>query len=211
MLFLGATRANSRKFKAAETKKRIYESAIDLIKIHGLDNLTVDSIVEKAGVSKGAFYVHFDSKFALIAEYVKTVDLNYEEYLTSLPTDKKQSELILLVSEKIADTIVDTVGFDLIRIIYEAQLRKSEDTAILLNYSRSVYQIYERIIKQGVLQGEFKGDINIETISNHCIMSLRGMTYEWCIRFPDFDLKKEILKHFDILLSGIKNSRLQAT
>lgn len=51
-----ADKTNSRNIKAVETKKRIYKSAVELIKIHGLDNISVDSIVEAAGVSKGAFY-----------------------------------------------------------------------------------------------------------------------------------------------------------
>lgn len=202
-----ADKTNSRKLKAVETKKRIYDSAVELIKLYGLDNISVDSIVEKAGVSKGAFYVHYESKFSLIAEYVSTLDLNYEEYFASLPPDKKPSDLLILVTEKVADMIINSIGFDLIKIIYEAQLKRTIDTANLLSYNRKVYQIYKQIIKQGVQQGEFKAAINIDSISNHCIMSIRGMTYEWCIRFPDFDLKEEILKHFDILLTGIKNSR----
>lgn len=199
-----ADKTNSRKLKAVETKKRIYKSAVELIKIHGLDNISVDSIVEAAGVSKGAFYVHYESKFSLIAEYVSTLDLNYEEYFASLPPDKKPSDLLILVTEKVADMIINSIGFDLIKIIYEAQLKRTIDTANLLSYNRKVYQIYKQIIKQGVQQGEFKAAINIDSVSNHCIMSIRGMTYEWCIRFPDFDLKEEILKHFDILLTGIK-------
>jgi len=200
-------KTNSRKLKAVATKKRIYESAVELIKKHGLDNISVDSIVETAGVSKGAFYVHYESKFSLIAEYVSTLDLNYEEYFASLPPDKKPSDLLILVTEKVADTIINSVGFDLIKISYEALLKKNMDTAFQLSYNRKIYQIYKQIIKQGVQQGEFKAAINIDSVSNHCVMSIRGLTYEWCIRFPDFNLKEEILKHFDILLTGIKNSR----
>ena len=59
---------------------------------------------------------------------------------------------------------------------------------------------------QGVQQGEFKATLDIASVSNHCIMSIRGMTFEWCIRFLDFNYKAEVTKHIDLLLSGIKNS-----
>lgn len=58
-------RSNARKLKAAETKKRIYECTMELMRRYGLDNFTVDDVVEAAGVSKGTFYVHFKSKFSL--------------------------------------------------------------------------------------------------------------------------------------------------
>jgi len=53
-------------------------------------------------------------------------------------------------------------------------------------------------------QGEFKTAMLVETLTKHCIMTIRGLTYEWCIRHPDFDLKEQALKHFEILLNGIK-------
>lgn len=32
----------------------------------------------------------------------------------------------------------------------------------------------------------------------------RGISYEWCIRYPDFDLKAEALSHFQILMESIQ-------
>lgn len=196
---------NSRKLKAVETKRRIYENAVELFKKDGFD-ISVDSIVGMAGVSKGTFYVHYESKFSLIAEYVDTLDLGYEDYFSSLPPDSKPSTLLILITEKIADIICNSIGYDLIRIVYEAHINKTLDSDSLLSNNRKLYQIYKQIIQQGVKQGEFKSTLNIDSLTDHFIMSIRGMTYEWCIRFPNFNLKDEILRHFDLLLSGIKNN-----
>jgi len=200
---MDAKKGNLRTLKAVETKKRIYESALELFKRDGFDT-SVDSIVELAGVSKGAFYVHYESKFSLIIDYVNTLDLDYEDYFSSLPSDIKPSIMLILLTEKITDVIIHNIGFDLIRLIYEAQITKTINTDAQLSYNRKLYQIYQQVIKAGVQQGEFRSNINIDSVSKHFIMSIRGMTYEWCIRFPNFDLKDEILKHFEILLSGIK-------
>lgn len=199
-------RSNSRKLKAAETKKRIYECTMELIKKHGLDNFTVDDIVEAAGVAKGTFYVHFKSKFSLVVDYVSTIDNDYEEFFNSIPPDIKPSEMLLLVTEKIVDVLITGLGFDMMRTLYEAALKKADGTQALLNHNRKLNQIYREIIMQGVQQGEFSETLNIETVSNHCVMSIRGMTFEWCARYPDFDLKKEVLQHFDLLLAGIRKS-----
>lgn len=195
--------SSSRILKAADTKNRIYESALELFKRNGFST-SVDSIVENAGVSKGSFYVHYESKHSLIIEYINTLDLGYEDYFSSLPSDTKPSVMLILITEKIADVLINNVSFDLIKLVYEALITKTINSETQLSYDRKVYQIYQQIIKLGVQQGEFKATINTDSVSRHCIMSIRGITYEWCIRFPDFDLKEEILRHFDLLLSGIK-------
>lgn len=194
----------AKKLQAIETKKRIYESALELFKDVGFEHMSVDSIVEKAGVAKGTFYVHYESKFSLIEEYVNNMDLDYEDYFSSLSPEIKPSALLTSVTEKIADLLVNRIGYDVIKIIYQAQLTRTFNLDSLLNNDRRLYLIYRRIILRGIEQGEFKATVDIVTIANHCVMSIRGMTYEWCIRFPYFNLKEEILQHFGLLLTGIK-------
>ena len=120
------TKGSSRILKAAETKIRIYESALELFKRDGF-GASVDSIVERAGVSKGAFYVHYESKLSLIIDYVNTLDLGYADYFSSLPSDIKPSAMLILVTEKITDVIINNIGFDLIKLIYEAQITKKTE------------------------------------------------------------------------------------
>jgi hypothetical protein len=42
-----------------------------------------------------------------------------------------------------------------------------------------------------------------DELSQHFVMTFRGLCYEWCIRYPEFDLKEQVLKHFKLLLDGI--------
>ena len=134
---MNVKKGNSRILRAAETKKRIYESALELFKRDGLST-SVDSIVEMAGVSKGAFYVHYESKLSLIIDYVNTLDLGYADYFSSLPSDTKPSVMLILVTEKISDVIENNIGFDLIKLIYEAQITKTINTDTQLSYNRKL-------------------------------------------------------------------------
>lgn len=199
---------NDRKTKALETKKKIYESADQLFKKHGIEKVSVDSIVETAGVSKGAFYVHFESKdfliAAIIADFIKKLDLDYELYLQSFPVGTMASDILISLVEKIAEIMSVTIGYDLIKIIYEVQLTRTINTDTILGYDRDIYKMFNDVICKGVKQGEFRTDLSLDTITKHCLLAIRGITYEWCIRYPDFDLKDQILKHFELLLTGIK-------
>lgn len=58
----------TRKDKALETKNRIFETAVALIKEKGYDNVTVSEICKTAGLAKGSFYVHYQSKEDIIRE-----------------------------------------------------------------------------------------------------------------------------------------------
>ena len=58
----------SRKDKAADTKKRIFETSVALIKSKGYDNVTISEICKAAGLAKGSFYVHYKSKEDIVRE-----------------------------------------------------------------------------------------------------------------------------------------------
>jgi len=205
---LNVDRLTNRQIRSLETKNKIYETAYQLFKKHGFDNVSVDSIVEAVGVSKGTFYVHFDSKSSLIhslsIDVVNNVDLDYKSFVESFPSSVKSSDILILFAEKISTTITDVIGYDLIKSTYEAQITRKINIDESLKYTRDLYQIFSKIISIGIEQGEFKSTIPAEIITKQCIVAIRGLTYEWCIRYPDFNLKEEVRNHFILLLEGIQ-------
>jgi len=54
----------------AETRQSLIEAARHEFALHGLDKPSLDSICERAGFTRGAFYVHFRSRRELIAVVV---------------------------------------------------------------------------------------------------------------------------------------------
>ena len=53
-----------------QTRARIVESARRLFNRHGFEQVTIDQIMASAGLTRGAFYHHFDSKDELYAAAV---------------------------------------------------------------------------------------------------------------------------------------------
>lgn len=200
--------SNYKSKKGEKTKQRLLESATQLFEKNDFTNVTVDAIVEAAGVSKGTFYIYFESKDALIADilsdYVTIVDSDYKKYLSSITSGAKADDMMLSLISKICDVLVNTIGRDNMSIIYKLQLDKTFNTDSINGYNRDLYQIFSDVIQLGLNQGIFHTEIPLQTITNHFVMAIRGISYEWCIRYPNFDLKEQALLHFQLLLKGIQ-------
>ena len=52
------------------TRDKILSSAIRLFSNKGYDSVTIDQLMTDAGLTRGAFYTHFDSKNELYAEAI---------------------------------------------------------------------------------------------------------------------------------------------
>lgn len=199
-----------KKEKGVKTKRKVFESAALLFGQYDFDEVSVDNIVETAGVAKGTFYIYFDSKDALIAsflsDYVGRVDMDYKNHLDSLPDGTTSSDMLLSLISKIADVLADTIGYNRMRIVYKVQLTKSINMDTVQGYNRELYHIFTDIFRRGIERGEFKTELSIDLLAKHFVMAIRGLSFEWCIRYPDFDLKEQALVHFHILLDGIKSN-----
>jgi TetR/AcrR family transcriptional regulator, transcriptional repressor of aconitase len=62
----------TREESQALTRKRLLESAHEVVARVGYENASIDLIAENAGYSKGAFYSNFDSKEAIFLELLET-------------------------------------------------------------------------------------------------------------------------------------------
>ncbi len=199
---------SGKKQQGAETKRKIIESADLLFREYGFENVSVDLIVEKAGISKGGFYVHFESKDALtailIGEYVEKLDLSYEAFLETFTESEEAADILISFVGEIADKITDKIGYNLIKLAYRIQIDRNISADDLLSYRRDIYQVFSELIQRGIRRGEFREQLDAKMTTAQLVAVLRGFTYEWCIRYPNFCLKEELLRHFHLLLYGIK-------
>src|SRR2546422_9349971 len=91
-----------------ETRRRLMESALGVFARNGYERATVDEIVREAGFSKGAFYVHFESKddlfWAMLEERIQAQQealrqaLNVNETVTA--NDRRILEAIFALNKE---------------------------------------------------------------------------------------------------------------
>ncbi|HVN14225.1 MAG TPA: TetR/AcrR family transcriptional regulator [Anaerolineales bacterium] len=141
--------------RSEETRAKIMKSAVDLFSVRGYTTASVDDICKEAGISKGAFYHHFESKqalfLALLDGWLKTIDNAIEA-----SRDKSAPETFIQLTEAFP-YIFESAGNHL-PMFMEFWLQASRDDKIW-QASIAPYRRYHRyftsLIKKGVDEGSF--------------------------------------------------------
>ncbi len=192
----------SRQKQALQTKKKILETALDLFSKKGFDQVTVDEIVSKSGVSKGAFYIHFPSKYDVFLEKFKEIDCFYEEFFSKLPTTLPFPDKILLLIESQMIFLRDNLGKDLMRTVYMSGLLQTENN-FFTNTERTLYKIIESLVLEAQKQKEITNDLSTKEITRIITRCMRGTLYDWQL-YEDFNLLEESQRFTKVVLLGLK-------
>lgn len=168
----------------------------------------MEDITDEAGISKGAFYVHFESKDALIAlliaDCATRVDTDYKAFLEALPADKSAAEVLVSLTEKISDVLISSIGRENMNKIYQLLLVATVDTEAVKGYGQELYTLFHGVLEKGIRCGEFISILPADILARHFVMAIREVSYEWCIRYPDFDLKGQAMEYCRLLIEGIQ-------
>lgn len=192
-----------RQLKAQQTKKKILEVALDLFSKKGFDQVTVDEIVNTANSSKGAFYVHFNSKNEIFLEKFKEIDDFYDTFTQSLPDDMSYSEKIINLTKSQMVYLRDELGKDLMRTVYMSALTPDQPKT-LSNTDRKLYKIIHLFVQKGQEKGEFKDTISAKEITMLITRCMRGTLYDWQIFNDDsFDLVEESQKFIHPIMASL--------
>ncbi|WP_156290955.1 TetR/AcrR family transcriptional regulator [Oceanobacillus salinisoli] len=199
------TRMTTRKLKALETKKALLETGLNLFHKKGFDNVTVDEIVKQCNVSKGAFYVHFNSKYDIFNEKFKDIDNFYSTFEQRIPKNIKAIDKILMFYEAQMIYLRDELGKDLIRTVYmNAMSLTINKNHFLANPDRKLYQVIRSFVQEGIENKEFKEGLTTEEASVLITRCMRGTIYDWMIMGEKFDVVQEMINFTSTVLNGLK-------
>ena len=87
--------------RAEDTRRKIYEAAMELFREKGFEQTTMRDIAAKAGVALGGAYYYFSSKDAIVLEFYREMqESSNESILQALAGQKKLKDRIRCVLEK---------------------------------------------------------------------------------------------------------------
>ena len=190
--------------RSEETKTRILESAIKLFSGHGYNKASVDDICREAGISKGAFYHHFESKQALFLAvldgWLKTIDTAIEE-----SRDKTAPETFMLMTQAFP-YLFQTAGEGL-PMFLEFWLQASRDKQIweasIAPYRR-YHKYFTSLIKKGVKEGSFV-DVDPGLTSRMIVSTAMGLLLQSLLDPKGANWEKVARDSTNLLVNNLLN------
>lgn len=188
-----------------EKRNRIINAAMkEFSEIH-YKKVTIDRIVNSAGIPKGSFYQYFHNKddlykylFSQIGDQKKQTlysvkkmqkQLNFKQYVLELLEQAKKFEMRDSNLLALKDKFINECSQEVRRDILKNEIPKS-------------YEILEEGIKCYIKKGELRSNLNIKTaayIITSCFINLEHFQFN---KEQDVnDITSEIL---DVLISGMK-------
>ena len=195
----------TRQKKALETRDNLLKKSLELFNTYGFEHVSVEQITKACNVSKGTFYTHFPSKYDVILEKFKELDIFYSTVEKNIDPSLPASEKILTLYKEQMLYLTNVVGKDLMRTVYTAAMTNQvEQEHYLISPQRKIFQILNAYIDEGVLQGEFREDAEGKKIQVLIQRCMRANVYDWLIHNDDFDLVREMDTFTAVLLNGLK-------
>jgi AcrR family transcriptional regulator len=87
--------------RAEDTRRRIYEAAMELFREKGFEQTTMRDVAAKAGVALGGAYYYFSSKEAIVLTFYQEMqEGSHEEILAAIAAEKKLKDRLRCVLQK---------------------------------------------------------------------------------------------------------------
>ena len=188
--------------KGLQTRQAIFDTAIALFAKKGYGKVTIDDICEKVGVTKGAFYNHFNSKDQIILEEFMRMDEHYIKVARDISGLESSTEKLRLFNREAIKLMAD-LGVTMMKVVYHSQIAPNMRRPYLTDNKRFLYKITNELIKEGQDKGEIRKDLASEEMAAMLINCFRGQIYHWCLTNGAFDLVGTCERLFDLLMDSL--------
>lgn len=189
----------TRKKQAAQTKKNIFNAARELLVGRPLENITIQEIVSKAGVSVGTFYLYFSAKQDVFFEAHTESDQNFTAHVKPALKNKSAEECLDLFMRTYGSSVAHDIGRRMVKLMFSPNNqffnRRGPNT---------VPGILIGIAKKGLQDGELSKDMSAEEIADLYLAMARGLIHDWSSKEEDYDLAERMVKFGRKLFQAIK-------
>ena len=145
--------------------QRVIEAATALFAEQGYESTSVQQIVSRAGVTKGAMYHYFSSKDELLAgTYAQLLDLQNAHLVDIVGRDLPALDRVRLVGEDLVRTTLEHLDN---AIVFHRSLHLLSDPsrASFREERRRYREIFEQLLLDGMESGEIRADLKIDLAS----------------------------------------------
>ncbi|GGD54386.1 TetR family transcriptional regulator [Emticicia aquatilis] len=146
-----------------EVRERILKTAEELFMKFGIRSVTMDEIASELGISKKTIYMHFEDKDAIVHE-VATFRMSCEQDISEQIWKEAENPIHEVVKEiEMLKTHVAALNPV---VIYDLKKYYPKTWAVFQQHKQTIFlDITRRNLQEGVKQGLYRPEINIEVLS----------------------------------------------
>jgi len=189
--------------KRREFKRKILETASELIRERGYANVTLDQIAERLHISKVSIYHHWTSKKELIFDLHR---IAYKIVIESLDkivsdNDSPDSKFRRAIENHVSQVVVTGIG----------PMLPQQDWLVISRHKKEIVRLrdtYEEMLRRIVFQGVKRGIFKPVDVKMLVYTIVGASNYTWVWYSPSGPMTpKEIAAHMsDFILAGIMST-----
>lgn len=191
--------------KAMQTKKKIFDTTIQIFKEKGYFNTTTREITKKAGVATGSFFTYFKSKESVLAEFTKEMEISLVKYLETIE-NKSAKEKLLSYFEYIFNWTEKNFGIEFyaVTLSYYSQRTFKVPNDYDIHSNEWIYRDFlKEYIVEGQNNGEFRKDIDKDTLYKIIEIFLHGIQLNWCIYLGTYSLSEKGKEYVSLIIDNV--------
>ncbi|MFA5064680.1 MAG: TetR/AcrR family transcriptional regulator [Dehalococcoidia bacterium] len=193
-----------RRKRSAALRIKLFETAVELVEKVGYDNVSIDEICKRVGVTKGAFYRHFKSKDQIVTERHMAYDAGFTNELLPQVSHMQPGIEKLMAYIRLTMKYMYSTTKKLVRLGYIVALSKKEPP--YTPNKRELYKVLEQLVREGQACGEIRKDLPCAQISSTLLYSIIGLVFCWCMPGNRVDLEKACDHFLDIIQPGLRTT-----
>jgi len=199
-----------------EKRTLICNIALDEFAEYSYVEASINRIVLKSGIAKGSFYQYFENKKDLFTYLVELIAKEKVNYMSPLMQNPDEHDIFTLIRELYLSGIQFVVEHPRSAAISK-RIMEIKNTPIyneiMGNNLPAAYEFFEMLLKNAVVRGEVRSDIDIKMFG-YMIASMNTLVVEYYTEFvaQSYDQKmiESIDKFLDFLKNGIGENNLEA-
>jgi AcrR family transcriptional regulator len=197
-----------RQQRAERTRLRILEGAAAAFAQHGYEGVSLNELVRRSGLTKGAFYFHFASRDELalaafrhkqqqlVAEIAKAVDEQ------APPLER----LVTLLRERARLLEQDPTLFVVVRLGIELTMRHGRGSEYA-SFSELPLELFEQIVRDGQQRGEIRSGLEPRRVAETIFAGILGIDQAALLLPQKLDIVGRTEWLVDVLLPGLRDVR----
>ena len=174
-----------------DAKQKLIDTAVELIKKYGADTITVRSVCEKAGLSIGTFYHHFQNKDDLLMYFVR--EASFDTFVLETPLEDVAGRICELYMHLIDRYL--TLGEEFMKSFYttgnkalSAYMGQENgcfaDGTVMARCERELIDARE--------QGFLEKDADPHQLSMDICTIVKGCVFEWALDDGRMDIAESL-------------------